>query len=44
MELSLLAGADFAGNLRLEDSNGRRLESSDYDAAPFVGLLFTLRP
>jgi hypothetical protein len=44
LELSLLAGADFAGNLRLEDADGRRLESSDYDTAPFVGLLLTLRP
>ena len=44
VELSLLAGADFAGNLRLENADGQRLESSDYDTAPFVGLLFTLRP
>ena len=44
IHVHLLAGVDFAGNLRLEDSHGDRIADSDYDVAPFAGLFFTLRP
>ncbi len=36
--VSLVAGAEFLGRLRLEDDRGRKIESRDYDPAPFVGL------
>ena len=44
IKLHLLGGVDFAGNLRLEDSDGSRLADSDYDAAPFVGMSITVTP
>ena len=34
----LLAGAALAGELKVEDSNGNRLASADYDPAAYVGL------
>ena len=40
--LSLVAGAEFAGELRLEDSRGRRIAKSEYDPAPFIGFTFRL--
>jgi len=43
VELNLLGGVEFAGNLRLEDADGDRLEESDYDVAPFAGLLLSVR-
>jgi hypothetical protein len=42
VRLHLLTGVDLAGNLRLEDSDGDRVADSDYDPAPFAGLLITL--
>ncbi|MBX3026867.1 hypothetical protein KF840_18315 [bacterium] len=36
--LNVLAGAAFAGEVELEDSNGNRIASSNYDPAPYVGL------
>lgn len=44
IQLHLLAGVEFAGNLRLEDSDGDRVADSDYDTAPFAGLLITVKP
>ena len=44
VRLHLLAGVEFAGNLRLKDSDGDPIADSDYATAPFVGLLITLRP
>lgn len=41
--LSLLAGAEFAGSLRLEDDEGNRIADSDFDTAPLVGGVFTYR-
>jgi hypothetical protein len=42
-ELSLFAGAELGGELRLEDSDGNTLAESDYDPAAIVGLNFRLR-
>jgi hypothetical protein len=41
--LSLIAGAKTAGNLRLEDARGEKIDDSDYDTAPFAGGAFKLR-
>ena len=38
VSLNALAGAAFAGDLKLEDRNGNRLASSNYDPAPYLGL------
>ena len=43
LELSLLGGAEFSGELSLEDANGNLLAESDYDTAPFAGALVRLR-
>jgi len=43
IELTLLGGMDFAGRLRLEDADGNRLSSSDYDTAPFAGAFARVR-
>ena len=43
IELGLLGGMAFAGNLRLEDASGRLLGESDYAAAPFAGAFVRLR-
>jgi len=43
LEFTLLGGVEFAGELRLEDSNGNRVADSDYDTAPFAGALVRLR-
>lgn len=43
LELSLLGGMEFAGELRLEDASGNRLVESDYDSAPFAGALVKVR-
>lgn len=39
---SLLGGADFKGKLRLENADGSRLDSSDYNTAPFLGLIVSV--
>jgi hypothetical protein len=43
LELTLLAGVEFAGRLRLEDRRGNRLSDSDYDKAPFAGAFARVR-
>ena len=43
VELTLLGGWEFAGELRLEDSDGNRLAESDYDSAPFAGAVARFR-
>lgn len=43
VELTLLGGVEFAGTLRLEDRDGNFLAESDYDTAPFAGLLLNLK-
>jgi hypothetical protein len=42
-QLSLFAGVEVGGELRLEDSRGNTLAKSDYDPAAIVGLNFLLR-
>jgi hypothetical protein len=37
-QVSLLAGVELGGELRIEDSRGNRIARSDYDPAPFIGL------
>jgi hypothetical protein len=43
LELSVLGGLAFAGELRVEDENGDRLFKEDYDPAPFVGARLAWR-
>ena len=43
MSFSVLAGAEFEGSLRLEDDQGERLASSEFDVAPVAGLAFSAR-
>lgn len=38
--LHLLAGAAFAGEVRIDDSNGNELNKQNYDPAPYLGLRF----
>lgn len=37
ISVSAFAGMSFSGNLELKDSNGRKVEDRDYDAAPIFG-------
>lgn len=41
--VTLLAGVEFNGSLRLEDSNGRRLAQTDVDTAAIIGVTFSSR-
>ena len=43
LTLDLAAGALFAGELTIEDSNGNKLGAEEYDTAPFVALTFAGR-
>jgi hypothetical protein len=43
LRISAIAGVDINGELRLEDSSGRRLAQSDYESAPFLGATFDIR-
>jgi hypothetical protein len=38
VRLDLVAGVSVAGQIRLEDDDGDRLQTSSYDAAPLLGL------
>ncbi len=38
--LALTGGIEFAGRLRLEDEGGNKIQSSDFDNAPFLGITF----
>lgn len=40
---SAIVGAEFEGKLRLEDSRGNRIASTDFDTAPVIGLAFSSR-
>ncbi|MEM9550724.1 MAG: hypothetical protein AAGA05_06100 [Pseudomonadota bacterium] len=42
MSLSAFVGADFDGELTLEDSNGNTVSKQDYDTAPIAGISFRL--
>jgi hypothetical protein len=41
--LDVYGGATFNGHLRLEDFNGRKLAEADYDSAPTVAVVGSLR-
>lgn len=41
--VSVFAGGNFGGELRLEDSDGNEVAASDYDAVPFVGFSIDVR-
>jgi len=40
---SIFAGAEFGGEVRLEDRSGHLIERADYDTAPFGGATLDLR-
>ena len=42
LTVGLLAGVTFAGELKLEDSDGRLISETDYDPAGFIGAAFRL--
>lgn len=41
--MSLFAGVEFGGKLKLKDSEGETLEESKYKTAPVFGATFELR-
>jgi hypothetical protein len=43
LRISAVAGMKLNGELRLEDSSGRRLARDDYGSTPFVGATFEIR-
>ena len=43
LSLTAMAGAEFDGSLRLYDSQGERIASTDFETAPVVGLAFSAR-
>jgi hypothetical protein len=43
LSLSLIAGVEFGGELRLEDAKGRLIDKTDFDTAPFGGATLDLR-
>jgi hypothetical protein len=43
LQVSAIAGVDLNGELRLEDSEGRRLARDNYETAPFLGATFSVR-
>jgi hypothetical protein len=40
--LAAFAGAEFGGEVRLEDARGRTIETREYDPAPVVGFAFRI--
>jgi len=43
VQVSAIAGVELNGELRLEDSDGRRLARDNYETAAFLGATFNLR-
>ncbi len=43
LSLSVIAGVEFAGELRLEDADGGLIDKTNYDSAPFGGATLDLR-
>ena len=43
VSLSAVAGVELGGELELRNARGRSLSSTDYDAAPFLGLTAAIR-
>jgi hypothetical protein len=42
-QVSLVGGVEVGGKLSLYDKNGNEIVEESYDAAPFIGLAFSLR-
>ena len=43
LSLTAMLGAEFEGSLRLYDSQGQRIASTEFDTAPVAGLAFSAR-
>ena len=43
LQISAIGGVELNGELRLEDSQGRRLARDNYETAPFLGATFNIR-
>ena len=43
LQISAIGGVELNGELRLEDSQGRRLARDNYESAPFLGATFNVR-
>ena len=43
LQISAIGGVELNGELRLEDSQGRRLARDNYETAPFLGATFNVR-
>jgi hypothetical protein len=43
LQISAIGGIELNGELRLEDSQGRRLARDNYETAPFLGATFNVR-
>ena len=43
LRLSVVAGVELDGEIRLEDEDGKRISKESYDAAPFLGVTFSAR-
>jgi hypothetical protein len=41
--ISIIAGAEFDGRLKLEDAAGETIAVSEFDTAPVIGLTFSSR-
>ena len=42
-DLSVIAGAEFDGSLKLKDGDGNTIARSEYDTAPVIGITFSSR-
>lgn len=43
LQMNLLGGVAYAGELQLEDADGNFLQDAEYDDAPYLGLLMNIR-
>jgi hypothetical protein len=43
LRISAMAGAEFNGELRVDDANGRGVARDDYETAPFLGATVNIR-
>ena len=43
LRISAIAGAEFNGELRIDDANGRSVAREDYETAPFLGATVNIR-
>jgi outer membrane receptor protein involved in Fe transport len=42
LQFDLVGGVAYAGELQLEDADGRLIQDSEYDTAPYLGLIMSL--